>query len=88
MPKFLRNCFNKDYILGELKNQKLIIKIKHILLCNLLRLFFILQSGFFLYYTYGISNNYKWLFGGIPMVIILLDGFYVTIFRNGKEYAW
>ena len=88
MHPFFKNFFNKQYILRDLKDEKNLRRLAHILLCNLIRLFFLMQCGFLVYYAYGIQNKFDCMAAFIPVLIIIIDGLYVAIFRHGKEYAW
>jgi hypothetical protein len=65
-----------------------VLKCMDILLAKLVRLIFMFQSGFYVYCLIHIMNSKIYLFLIIGVLVILIDGNYVAIFRRGKEYTW
>ena len=57
-------------------------------LCLIVRLWFLLQGSFYIYFLVTYEKNYGWLGIVVLLIIILIDGLYVVIKRKGKEYTW
>ena len=84
----LRKKFTRKEILKEDINVKLWRKILDIIMCILVRLVFIGECIFAIYYVIGITNNLAFVSMIVPIILIILDGIYVSIFRLGKEHSW
>lgn len=56
--------------------------------CNLVRVIFIGQCAFWLYYVTKLYNDLTYLVMIVPLVLIFLDGLYLSVYRQGKEHSW
>lgn len=52
------------------------------------RVVFIIEISLFIYYLVGFYSSYFYLFILIGALIIVIDGFYVVLNRDGNEYSW
>lgn len=59
-----------------------------IFLSSFVRLFFILESIFCIYYVINLTSNLLFLFVLVPLVGIIVDDIYVSVKRKGKDYFW
>lgn len=59
-----------------------------IFLCSFIRLFFILESIFCIYYVISLTSNLLYLFVLVPLLGIIVDDIYVSVKRKGKDYYW
>ena len=80
LKSYLKSLHKKESIL---KN-----KIINLLFCNLVRFIFIAQCTFCIDYLITITGKYEFLALIIIPAIIFVDGLYVSVFRDGKEYKW
>lgn len=84
----IRDYFDKEKLLaGERKRSKWEIVID-VTLCLLVRFIFIVESSFWIYYTIGITGNRNLLWLMVLLILILLDGLYLSLFRHGYEHSW
>ena len=90
ISEFVKSKFDRNEIIKEEsdRNQKKWRTILDMFFCIFVRLFFIGQSIFCIYFLIEISLNKYFLFLIILLVLILVDAFYITIFRLGKEHTW
>ena len=63
-------------------------KIAFSIICTLIRLFFIVQGVFIIYYLVTFHNNYNFLFMILNLSIIIADSFYILTINEGKEHTW
>jgi hypothetical protein len=54
----------------------------------LVRAVFLIEAILSLYYIIGVTNSYYFLFFIPLLIVIVLDGLYVSLFRHGKEHTW
>jgi hypothetical protein len=88
MKKLIVKIFSRDEILKEEKDEKSFKKLFNIILCNKVRIVYIIQSAFFVYFLIGITGDFSFFYLLIPALFIFFDSFYVSIFRLGKEPTW
>ena len=69
------------------RNRKLKLAYE-IFICVIIRLFFIFQAGFSIYFLVSFYEKKTYLVLVIFVLVILIDAFYVSIYRKGKEYTW
>ena len=82
--------FDRNKILDdEDKKETYWKKVVNILLCNKIRIAYLIQISFCIYYLI-ISHylNYYFCFLSIFGLVIIIDAIYLSIFRLGKEYTW
>jgi hypothetical protein len=63
-------------------------KIWDIFLSCLIRIIFLAESIYVIYYLCRFSKNNYFCFLVIGMVVIVLDGVFVIVKRQGKEHLW
>ena len=59
-----------------------------IFICTVIRLVFVLQSLFCVYYLISYSLNYTFLILCLGIIFILADSVYIIVKRKGKEHMW
>lgn len=74
--------------LTALKENKLLEYFVDIFFCSFIRLFFILESIFCIYYIINLTSNLLYLFVLVPLLGIIVDDIYVSVKRKGKDYFW
>ena len=52
------------------------------------RLVFLFAIGFLTHYLVGYTNNYVYLSMVVSLLVILIEGFVVVVFRSGLDYTW
>ena len=62
--------------------------IKTLFACNAVRLFYILQSIFAIFYVVYVTGNNFFLFTVPLLLYILIDNIFVLFNRQGYEYKW
>ena len=81
---------NHNYQIHNHQNEKKLNrfhKIFDVFVCIVIRLIFIAQTLFSIYYLVHIYN-FLYLILVVCVIVITVDSIYVTIYRNGKEYTW
>lgn len=68
-------------------NEKL-SKCIDITLSQFVRLVYMLQAGFCVYYLSSVMNSNYYYLILLGILLIFIDGIYVAIKRSGKEYTW
>ena len=76
----------KDLI--HLENETKYQKILNYTRAIIVRIFFLAIICFFIYYLVALSKSYWYLFMMFSLVLIIMDGLHVIIFRKGKELSW
>lgn len=85
---FFKKNFDRNETLKYEKQLPHWRRVVQILLSIIVRLVFVTQSIFLIYYVSGLESNTTY-FVELPLVIIIIvDLLYVSIFRDGKEYTW
>ena len=81
---------NHNYQIKNHQNQqvKKSQKIIDILICLLIRLIFLIQVSFSIYFLVHFYNQYAYLNLTIFVILILIESYYVIKYRNGKEHTW
>ena len=59
-----------------------------LVLCAIVRLAFVLQGVFYIYFLVSYEKNYGYLGMIAGLITIIIDGIYVMVKRKGKEYSW
>ena len=54
----------------------------------LIRIVLLSQVWFSIYFMIVFYSDFTYLVLGLCLLVIIYDGFYVGIFRQGKEYTW
>jgi hypothetical protein len=85
---FALHAFDRKQVLSGENEQKWWQIAIDLFLCNIVRMVFIDEGIFMIYYVVGITNNYYYIFSIIPLILIILDGLYVSVCRLGKENSW
>lgn len=57
-------------------------------MATLVRIVFLLQGIFCIYFLVASTRNYFFLFMIIFLIVICIDGFYVVLRRKGQEWFW
>ncbi len=86
--KTIKNKFSRSKQLEGEKKMPTWRKIFDICVGLAVRVVYILEGIFAIYYLVGITGSYYFLFFIILLFIIILDGIYVSCFRHGKEHTW
>ena len=81
---------NHNYQIKNHENQQIkkSQKIFDILVCLSIRLIFLIQVSFSIYFLVHFYNQYAYLNLIIFVILILIESYYVIKYRNGKEYTW
>jgi magnesium-transporting ATPase (P-type) len=81
---------NHNYQIKNHENQqvKKSQKIFDILVCLSIRLIFLIQVSFSIYFLVHFYNQYAYLNLITFVILILIESYYVIKYRNGKEYTW
>ena len=66
----------------------LLSKLTDISLSILIRLIFLVQIGFSIYFLVAFYNQYVYFVLLFGVLTIVCDGLYIAIARNGKEFKW
>ena len=59
-----------------------------IALCSLVRLVFLVQSSFCIYYLVSFQKNYVYLSLSFGLIVFIADTIYIIVRRKGKEHMW
>jgi hypothetical protein len=65
-----------------------LIRFLNICLCQIVRLAFLAEAGFCIYLMATLMKSNLFYILTILLCVIVVDGFYVASFRDGKEYTW
>ena len=63
-------------------------KLSDLILCVLIRLIFLIQSCFSIYFLVTFYNQYLYLILLFGIIVIIADCLYILLARNGKEFKW
>jgi len=74
LVKFLKSC----------KANKALRLVIDLILCNLVRFFYVIESGFCIFYLINLTSNLVYLIILGPLLVIIVDDLYVSIKRKGK----
>ena len=66
----------------------LLSKAVNISLSLFIRLIFLVQIGFNIYFLVAFFNQYIYFVRLLGVLVIVCDGFYIALARNGKEFKW
>lgn len=83
-----QKIFNKEEILKHELEVVFFKKVRDIIFCWIARFFLIVECAFCTYMITMLTSNNKMILLIIPAIFILLDGVYLSFFRDGKEYTW
>lgn len=75
------------YYISCKNNKKLRLAID-LLLCNFVRLCFIIESAFCIFYLINLTTSLVYLVSLVPLLAIVADDVFVSVRRKGKEYSW
>jgi len=89
------NYYRKSLVLSEIdkelihlesetKYQRVLNHIRAIIV----RIFFLAIICFYIYYLISLTKSFFYLFMIIGPILIIIDGLYVIIIRQGKEPSW
>lgn len=65
-----------------------LIRFLNICLCQIVRLAFLAEAGFCIYFMAKLTESNLFYILTILLCVIVVDGIFVTSFRDGKEYTW
>ena len=80
--------FEEEIINDCIDQHQSAFKIIDIVLCIVVRLWFMLQGAFYIYFLVIFEKNLGYLALIVVLLIILTDGINVIFKRKGKEYTW
>lgn len=90
--KFEMNIINNKETVPKKKDRPERSKSRHSILslsiCNIVRLIYILETVFCMYYVTAITYNLFYLFLIVLLINIVIDDLFVTLTRKGNEYYW
>jgi hypothetical protein len=85
---FILSKFDRKKILkGEREKKRWQVALD-LFFCTLVRLIFIIQAVFLIYYVVALTNNFYYIFSIVLIILIIADGLYVSVFRLGMEHTW
>lgn len=70
------------------KNNEKLRLVIDLFLCNFIRLCFIIESAFCIFYLINLTTSLVYLVTLVPVLVIIADDIFVSLRRRGKEYSW
>ena len=72
----------------QAEKERKIIRVFEMIICIVIRLVFLFQTTFSIYFLISFFDEYLYLALTLCVFSIIVDCVYVSIYRFGKEYTW